>query len=107
MSGGEKRVAVHVERSRLRFTGRAPECVDRGANDDPREPGLLEHLLPARTGQPAGNSTGPKIDVAHRLDGNGATVGNVCELQNPAWTKYAVNFGEDGLLVGAEVDHSV
>jgi hypothetical protein len=38
--------------------------------------------VPALTGQPAGDSTGPQVDVAHRLDGYGPAVGDVGELQD-------------------------
>ena len=47
---GEEGVAVHVERSRLRFSGCAAEGIDWWSNGDLREPGVFKHLLPARTG---------------------------------------------------------
>ena len=77
---GEEGVAVDLERACFGFTGRAPECVDGWSDGDVVEPAVFEHLLPASTGQPSGNSTGPQIDVSHRLDRDGAAVGHVGEL---------------------------
>ena len=68
---------------------------------------LLEHLLPARTGQPAGDSAGPQVDVAQRLGRNGSAVGDVGELQHAAGSQHAADLGEDGAFVGAEVDDAV
>ena len=34
-----------------------------GSDLDVAETGVLEHLLPARTGQPSGDSAGPEVDV--------------------------------------------
>ena len=46
------------------------------------EAGLFEHRLPARTGQPACDSTGPEVDVAECGVGDGIAVGDVGELQH-------------------------
>jgi hypothetical protein len=80
----EERVAEHFEGSGFRFAGSAAEGVDRRADLDVDEAGLFEHLLPARTGQPPGNSAGPQIDVAQCLWWHGSTVGDVGELQGSA-----------------------
>jgi hypothetical protein len=81
----EEGVAVHVEGTGVRFAVGATEGVDGWTDGDPFEPAVFEHLLPARTGQPTSNSTGPQINVAHCLDGHRATVGDVGELQYPTW----------------------
>ena len=106
-SMGKEGVPVYLERSRLRFTGCATEGVDWWPNRDLHEPGVFQHLLPARTGQPASNSTRPQIDVAHRLDGYRTAIGDVSELQHATWTQHAVDLGEHRLFVGAKVDHTV
>ena len=61
---GEERVAEDLVCPRFLFTRCADERVDRWPDLHIGEPGFLEHLLPARTGQPARYSAGPKIDVA-------------------------------------------
>jgi len=63
MSAGQEGVAVHLERPRLFFSGGAAEGVDGVADLDVNEPGVFEHLLPARTGQPARDSAGPQVNV--------------------------------------------
>ena len=63
--------------------------------------------MPALTGQPTGNSTGPQVDVSHRLGGDGSTVGDVGELQHTARLEHAVDLVEHGALVGAQVDDAV
>ena len=103
----EERVAVHLEVTSLALSERATEGVDRWSDLDVNETGVFEHRLPTRTGQPAGNSAGPEIDVSQRLGWYGATIGDVSELQPPAGAQHAVDLGEDCLLVGAEVDHTV
>ena len=77
------------------------------ADLDVDESRFFEHLLPARTGQPAGDSAGPEVDVAQRLGWNGPAVGDVGELQPAARAEHAADLGEHGALVGAEVDDAV
>jgi hypothetical protein len=60
----EERVAVDVEGARLVLTGCLGEGVDGRSDRHTDESDVFEHLLPARTGQPAGYSAGPEIDVA-------------------------------------------
>jgi hypothetical protein len=64
---GEERHAEHLEGAGVRFAVSAGEGVDGFADRDVGEADLCEDRLPARTGQPAGDSTGPQVDVAHRL----------------------------------------
>jgi hypothetical protein len=71
---------VHVEGAGLFLAGRAAEDVDSGAGGDVGEAGVLEHFLPARTGQPAGDSSSPQVDVAQGLGPDGVAVGDVGEL---------------------------
>ena len=71
------------------------------------EAGSSEHRPPARTGQPASDSTSPQVDVAPRLGGDGPAVGDVGELQHAAGAQHAVDLIEHGALVGAQVDHPV
>ncbi len=63
-SPGEECVAVHLVSACLVLTGCTGECVYWWSDLDLGETGFFEHLLPARTGQPAGNSAGPEIDVS-------------------------------------------
>src|SRR5689334_22699709 len=78
---GEERVAVYVEGTGLLFTGCVGEGVDWRPDSHVDKSDLFEHLLPARTGQPACDSAGPKIDVAYRLRWNRTAVGDVGELE--------------------------
>ncbi len=103
----EEGIAVDLEGTGIRFPVGTTERVDGCPDGDPLEPGFFEHLLPARTGQPTGNSTGPQINVAHCLDRHWATVGDVGELQHSTWAEHAEDLGKHCLLVGAQVDHSV
>ena len=64
----------------IRFAVSATEGVDGWTDGDLVEAAVLEHLLPARTGQPSGDSTGPQIDVAYRFERYGAAVDDVGEL---------------------------
>lgn len=80
----EECVAVDLERPCIRFAVSATEGVDGWTDDDLVEAAVLEHLLPARTGQPSGDSTGPQIDVAYRFERYRAAVGDVGELQGVA-----------------------
>src|SRR5436190_17230330 len=87
-AGGHECTAVHVEGTGVGLALGAAERVGRLADHHVSEPAVLEHLLPARTGQPAGYSTGPQVDVAHRLDRHGTAVGDVGELEPPAGTQH-------------------
>ena len=80
----EERVSVHGEGARVGFAGRVAEGVVGRSDLHLVEAGLLKHVLPARTGQPACDSTGPEVDVAHRGRGDGVAVGDVGELQPSA-----------------------
>lgn len=81
---GEERVAEHFVGTRFVFAGRAAEGVDRGSCPYVDETYVLEHHLPARTGQPAGDSTSPQIDVPKGCERNGPAVGDIGELQPTA-----------------------
>src|SRR5215471_11402027 len=104
---GHERVAVHVERAGLVLAFGAAECVDGLADHHVRESAVVQHFLPARTGQPAGYSTGPQVDVAQCLVWYGAAVGDVSELEPTAMAQYPTDLGEHRLLVGAQVDDPV
>ena len=79
-------VAEDLERAGLVFTDGVPEGIDGGPNLDVDESGLFEHLPPALTGQPTGDSAGPKVDVAQRLGRDRPTVRDVGELQRASGT---------------------
>jgi len=79
-------VAVDVVGAGIVLTAGAGEGVDRRADSNIAETAVLHQPLPARTGQPAGYSTGPQVDVPQRLGGYGPAVGDVGELQMPAGT---------------------
>lgn len=89
------------------LAGGAAEGVDAGADGDVGEAGVFEHLLPARTGQPARYSSGPQIDVVQGFGWYWVAVGDISELQRAAGTQHAVDLGEHGALVGAQVDGPV
>src|SRR5690242_17299935 len=59
----EERVSVHGEGARVGFAGGVAEGVVGRPDLHLVEAGLLKHVLPARTGQPACDSTGPEVDV--------------------------------------------
>src|SRR5262249_58829762 len=67
---GDEREPVDLVGPRIAFATGTAERVDRFADHDVDETGFGEKLLPARTGQPAGNSAGPQIDVPQRLRRN-------------------------------------
>lgn len=96
----EKSVAVDIEGAGLFLTDRTAECVYRRSNLNVDKAAVLEHLLPARTGQPTSNSTGPQIDVAKRLKRNRETVGDVGELQRAAGSENTMDLCKHGSLVG-------
>jgi hypothetical protein len=100
-------VAVHVECTRFALALGAAEGVGRFAGYDVGEAAVLEHFLPARTGQPAGYSTGPQVDVPQRSGWYGAAVGDIGELDAPAGAQYPEHLGEYRVLVGAQVDDPV
>lgn len=96
----EEGVAVHIEGAGLCLTDRTAECVYRRSDLNVNETTVFKHLLPARTGQPSSNSTGPQIDVAQRLKRNRETVGDVSKLQRATGSKNAMDLREHSLLVG-------
>ena len=102
-----ERVAVHSERARFVLASGASERVGRLVGNYVAETAVLQHLLPARTGQPAGYSTGPQVDVTQRLGWHGAAVGDVGELEPPAGAQHPEDLGEHRVLVGAQVDDPV
>ena len=77
-------MAVHVEGAGIVLARRPSEGVDGRPDRHVDEAGVLEQCLPTPTGQRAGNSTGPQVDVAHGADGNRPPVGDVGELQHAA-----------------------
>ena len=79
-SSGPECEAEHLVGAGVGLAAGAGECVDRVADPDIDESGVVENCLPARTGQPAGNSTSPQVDVAQRPRGDRAAVGDVGEL---------------------------
>src|SRR2546422_4850468 len=93
-SASKERVPVHLERARLFFSGGAPEGVDGVADLDVDESGVLKHLAPARTGQPARDSAGPQVDVAQRLGRHRPSVGDVGELQPAAGLEHSADLLE-------------
>ena len=103
----EEGVPVDLEGAGVGLAGSAAEGVDGWADLDVDEADFGEHLVPARTGQPTGNSTGPQVDVTHGFGWDGSTVGDVGELQDAARPEDAVDLVECGALVGAQVDHTV
>lgn len=96
----EECVAVHIERAGLFFTNCTAKCVNRRSDLDVDETAVFEHLLPARTGQPTSNSTGPQINVLQRLEWNWETVGDVGKLQCATGPENPMNLLEHCLLVG-------
>jgi hypothetical protein len=95
----EEGVAEHLKAACLAFAGGTAEGVDRVADADAGEAGVLQHLLPARTGQPARYSTGPQVDVPQCLGRDGPAVGDVGELQPAARLQNPPDLCERCLLV--------
>jgi len=103
----KKRVAEHLKRACLVLARGSAEDVDGGSDDDIAEAGVFEHLLPARTGSP------PAIQAAQRSVSRSASdemarlfaMSANCSV--PAGSQDAPDLGEDGLLVGAEIDRAV
>src|SRR2546423_8751527 len=104
---GEEGVAVDLVGACLFFADRAAEGIGGWSDLDVDEACVLEHLLPARTGQPAGDSAGPKVDVAQGLGRHRPTVRDVGELELAAGSHHAPDLGEHDLLVRTEVDDPV
>jgi hypothetical protein len=77
---GEERVPVDVVGTSFVLTRGASERVDGRSDPNVGEADVFEHLSPARTGQPAGYSTGPQVDITQRLGWYRTTVGDVSEL---------------------------
>lgn len=98
---GHEGVAVHLERPGFVLSSGTAEGVDRRSDLDGFEAGVLEHFLPARTGQPASDSTGPQVDVPQCPRRHWPAVGDVGELQHPAGAQDPPDLGKDCLLVGA------
>jgi len=82
----EEGVAVDLEGAGVGFPAGTPERVDGWSDLDVFEADPGERLVPALTGQPASDSTGPQVDVAHGLDRHGAAVGDVGDLQHSTWS---------------------
>ena len=91
---------MDIERAGLCLTDRTTECVHRWSDLDIDETTVFKHLLPARTGQPSSNSTGPQINVAQRLKRNRKTVGDVSKLQRATGPENTMDLLEHSLLVG-------
>jgi hypothetical protein len=104
---GEERVAVDVKLPGLLLALGIAEGVNSLADAHVDESGVLEHFLPAHTGQPTGNSSRPEVDIPDRLLGHLDAVGDVGELEHPAGPQNAEELGEAPLLVGDQVEHPV
>src|SRR6266480_2933516 len=104
---GHEGVPVHLVDTGLLLALGTAEGIDGVADANFREPAVLEHLLPARTGHATGNSAGPEVDVPQGFGRHGPSVGDVGELKHAAWSKRAPDVGEHGLLVRTQVDHPV
>src|SRR5690606_21971939 len=101
---GEEGVAVDLEGPGIRLARGARERVDRFADHHVDEAALLEHPTPARPGQPAGDSTGPEVDVLGGGLRYRPPVGDVGELQPAAGPEHPPDLAEHGALVRAQVD---
>src|SRR6476646_6549669 len=102
-----ERVAEHFVSPSFCFAGGTTEGVDRGPDLHVDDPGLFEHLLPARTGQPTCDSAGPQINVAQRFGWHGPAVGDIGELQDAAGSQHAADLVERRALVRTKVDDAV
>jgi hypothetical protein len=76
----QERVSVHIEKPGLFFTSRFAECVVRLTDPNVYESGVFEHCPPAFARKAAGDSSGPKIDVAYRTLRHRLTIGDIAEL---------------------------
>lgn len=64
---GKERIAGHVKRACLVLARSPAEDVGGRPDDDIGEAGVFERFPPARTGQPARDSSCPQVDVAQCL----------------------------------------
>lgn len=103
----KKRIAVHLELTGLLFTAGTSKRVTGRPNLDVDKSGLLEHSLPARARQAAGNSSRPQVNVADRRLRYGFPVCDISELQPSARAQHTEDLRKDPTLVGAQIDNSV
>ena len=73
-------VSVDFEEPGLLFTSSFPEGVVWWADLNIYESYVYQHRAPAFARKAAGDSIGPKIDIAYRALRHRLTVGNVAEL---------------------------
>jgi hypothetical protein len=104
---GHNRVAINAKGSSVWLAMSTFERVDWLTDSDVDETGRFDQFCPACTRQATGDSTSPQIDLASCLFRYGLGVRNVGELQGTSRAKHAERFGEDRLLVRAQVDHAV
>ena len=78
----EEGVSVNVEEPGLLFTSRFSEGVIRLTDLDIYETCVDQHCSPAFARKAAGDSSGPKIDIAYRTLRHRFAIGDIAELQS-------------------------
>ena len=77
---GQECVSVNIEEPGLLFTSRFAECVVRLTDLNVCKAGVCQHCPPAFARKAAGDSSGPKIDVAYCTLRHRLTIGDIAEL---------------------------
>src|SRR5690606_41167492 len=98
---------MNLNRHRTPPAPESPYLDNRYADPPDDEAALLEHPTPARPGQPAGDSTGPEVDVLGGGLRYRPPVGDVGELQPAAGPEHPPDLAEHGALVRTQIDDAV
>jgi hypothetical protein len=89
------------------FERRAGVGVDQVTGLDADEPVAQQAALVLCFQQSAGDSAGPQVDVSPAFLGHRPLDGDVGQLDAAAGAQHAHDLGEDGVLVGDQVDDAV
>jgi hypothetical protein len=103
----EEGITVNLEPSRILLATGTLEGVNRRSDPYIDKAGFFEHLLPGCTRQTTGNSSCPKIDVVDCRRRHRLPVRDIRKLENAARPQHAMDLGEHGAFVGAEIDNPV
>jgi hypothetical protein len=76
----EKCVSINLEKPGLLFSSRFPEGVMRLTDLNVYAPGFYQHYSPAFARKATGDSSSPKVDIAHSALRHRLTIGNIAEL---------------------------
>ena len=83
----QERISVNIEEPGLLLTSRFPERIMRLTDLNVYESCIYQHRPPAFARKAAGDSGGPKIDIAYRTLRHRLTIGDIAELQSSTGTQ--------------------